>query len=281
MIDENNGIATDLDHPGGRRRPHPDLRTPPSGQVGIPYTDTLTAAGGTTPYTWSVSAGTLPAGITLGASTGVLAGTPTAAGTSNFTIKVTDAAGQTATAGRPRSPSHRALTITATASAATATPGSTVGYTVKVTNSGRSRWTGATFTDPLAGMLDDAAYDDTRAPPRPVTFTSPNLTWTGNLAVGASATMTFTVTVNNPDTGDKILAGAITSSTAGSNCAAGGTDPACTLSIPVSILTIVRPPAASTATPAGDTVLHGHGDQFRPGGLRQRRVHRCAGRGTG
>ena len=60
-----------------------------------------------------------------------------------------------------------------------------------------------------------------------MSFASPNLTWTGNLAVGASATITFSVTVNNPDTGNKILASTVTSATAGSNCASGSTDSRC------------------------------------------------------
>ena len=162
VIDQNNGIATAsitlVVGPGLSLT----FGTPPAGQVGVPYTDTLTAAGGTTPYTWSVSAGTLPAGITLGASTGVLAGTPTAGGTSNFTIKVTDATGQTATQATSITILTGALTIAATASVATTTPGSTVSYTVKVTNSGQVALTGATFTDPLSGILDDASLQQRR-----------------------------------------------------------------------------------------------------------------------
>jgi Putative Ig domain/Concanavalin A-like lectin/glucanases superfamily len=69
----------------------------PAGEVGADYRYPLTAAGGTVPYTWSVGYGTLPAGITLDATTGELSGTPTAAGTFAFTIRVTDAAGQAAT----------------------------------------------------------------------------------------------------------------------------------------------------------------------------------------
>ena len=69
----------------------------PAATTGTTYSATLAATGGTTPYTWSISAGTLPAGITL-SSAGALAGTPTAAGTSSFTVRVTDAASQTATA---------------------------------------------------------------------------------------------------------------------------------------------------------------------------------------
>jgi Putative Ig domain/Bacterial Ig domain len=60
------------------------------------YKTTLVATGGTTPYTWSVAVGTLPAGLTLASSTGVISGTPTGTGTSSFTVKVTDGASQTA-----------------------------------------------------------------------------------------------------------------------------------------------------------------------------------------
>jgi len=66
--------------------------TLPNGKVNTPYSTTLTAAGGTTPYTWSVPPETLPAGLTL-SSAGVLSGTPTVAGTSTFTVEVRSAAG--------------------------------------------------------------------------------------------------------------------------------------------------------------------------------------------
>lgn len=69
----------------------------PSGQAGIAYSETLTAAGGSGQYTWSVTAGSLPAALTLTAATGVLAGTPSTAGTANFTIQVTDSNQATAT----------------------------------------------------------------------------------------------------------------------------------------------------------------------------------------
>lgn len=69
----------------------------PNGIVNVAYSVTLQASGGATPYTWSISGGTLPAGLTLTGSTGVIAGTPTTQGTSNFTVKVTDKNGATAT----------------------------------------------------------------------------------------------------------------------------------------------------------------------------------------
>jgi hypothetical protein len=60
----------------------------PDGTVGTAYSQTLQVAGGVPPLTWAVSTGTLPAGLTLNASTGVISGTPTASGTSTFTVSV-------------------------------------------------------------------------------------------------------------------------------------------------------------------------------------------------
>jgi hypothetical protein len=67
------------------------------GTVGTQYSQIFIAYGGTSPYTWSLVAGTgsLPTGLTLGAN-GVLSGTPSGSGTFTFTIKVNDAASGTA-----------------------------------------------------------------------------------------------------------------------------------------------------------------------------------------
>ncbi len=63
-----------------------------AGMVGEAYSETLEATGGTTPYTWSMSADNLPAGLSLNPTTGEISGTPTEMGTANFTVKVTDSA---------------------------------------------------------------------------------------------------------------------------------------------------------------------------------------------
>jgi hypothetical protein len=72
--------------------------TLPAATVGVAYTATLTATGGTPPYSWSIASGTLPAGLTLAPATGVISGTPTTTGTSSFTVQVASAAWDSATA---------------------------------------------------------------------------------------------------------------------------------------------------------------------------------------
>ena len=62
----------------------------PAAPVNNPYSATLTASGGLTPYTWSIISGSLPAGLQLNASTGAITGLPTTLGTSNFTVKAVD-----------------------------------------------------------------------------------------------------------------------------------------------------------------------------------------------
>jgi subtilisin family serine protease len=68
--------------------------TLPDATEDVAYSEALEATGGTPPYTWSVDSGSLPAGLTLDPGTGAIAGTPTTAGTSSFTAKVTDANSQ-------------------------------------------------------------------------------------------------------------------------------------------------------------------------------------------
>jgi len=60
-----------------------------------PYVGTLTAIGGSAPYAWSIATGTLPAGLSLSAA-GSISGTPSALGSTSFTVTVRDSAGATA-----------------------------------------------------------------------------------------------------------------------------------------------------------------------------------------
>lgn len=62
----------------------------PSGTVSTAYSETIDTDNLTAPLTFSVSDGSLPTGLSLNTSTGEISGTPTVAGTYNFTIEVTD-----------------------------------------------------------------------------------------------------------------------------------------------------------------------------------------------
>ena len=61
-----------------------------TGTVGLAYSSSLKATGGVPPYTISITAGSLPTGLTLNATTGAITGIPTAPGASAFTAKVVD-----------------------------------------------------------------------------------------------------------------------------------------------------------------------------------------------
>jgi uncharacterized repeat protein (TIGR01451 family) len=149
------------------------------------------------------------------------------------------------------------LTISITASVSSAAPGDTVNYTLTIADTGNTTYTGATVTDSLAGVLDDATYghDASAVGGGTVSFASPDLTWTGNLSPGATVTVTYSVSVNDPETGNLTLANAVSSADPGSNCMTGSTDPQCSSSIPVvlGVLSITAPASASlgSAAPGG------------------------------
>jgi hypothetical protein len=69
------------------------------GMIGTPYSQTLVASGGQAPYTWSISVGgSLPPGLTLNSTTGVIGGTPLYGSSLTFSVKATDSLGLTALA---------------------------------------------------------------------------------------------------------------------------------------------------------------------------------------
>ena len=86
--------------------------TLPTGQAGVAYAGGLTASGGTLAYTWSISSGQLPAGLTLAATTGAISGTPNVSGAFNFSASVKDS-------GNPVQSQTAATSISVTPAAAT------------------------------------------------------------------------------------------------------------------------------------------------------------------
>jgi Leucine-rich repeat (LRR) protein len=65
--------------------------------LNVPYSDTLMATGGDSVYSWSVTVGSLPTGLSLNTSTGVISGTPSVVGSNTFTVQVASGDGQTDT----------------------------------------------------------------------------------------------------------------------------------------------------------------------------------------
>ncbi|MDI3321188.1 MBG domain-containing protein [Pinibacter soli] len=150
--------------------------TVPSGTVTTAYSQTLTASNGTTPYAFIITSGSLPAGVTLSAG-GVLSGTPTAGGTFNFVVKVTDAAAKTAT---------QSYTLTIAAPSISMAPASVpaanqnVAYIATVTAAGG--------TAPYSYSLSSGAL-----PP------GMSLTNTGTLSGTPTASGTFNLTITAQD----------------------------------------------------------------------------------
>jgi hypothetical protein len=127
----------------------------PSGTAGVAYSSALAATGGTPPYTWSISSGALPAGITLNGS-GALSGTPTTGGSYNFTATLSDSSSPTNKTGMPLS-----INIGHTVSL-NWTPSTTsgVGYNVY-----RSSTSGGPYTRLTANALTSVGYVDDNVSP--------------------------------------------------------------------------------------------------------------------
>ena len=132
--------------------PSMTFAAPSSGVVGTAYSTTFTSTGGSGSNVWSVSTGSPPAGLTLNSSTGVLSGTPTTAGTTNFTVKVTDVNGGFAT-GAVSLVTKQTASVSLSSSAASMTFGTSVTLTATVTPSAATGT--VTFTDVPASGPDN------------------------------------------------------------------------------------------------------------------------------
>lgn len=148
------------------------------------------------------------------------------------------------------------LLVSQTASTSTVEPGGVVGYTVTVTNTGETTQTGVTVQNSFDQVLTDAVYDgNATTTAGTVSYAAPALTWTGTLAPGASATISYSVTVRDPDPGDKLLLNRVSSTAAGSNCAPGSTDPRCSTAVLVTVPALTLATTADRATTVRDEVV--------------------------
>jgi CSLREA domain-containing protein len=107
--------------------------TLPNAAMGMPYSQTISASDGTAPYSYSISAGAPPAGLSLSTS-GVLSGTPTAAGSFSFTVTATESSNSSITGSQSYTlaVARRASQTTVSASPTVASPAQTVTLTAVV-----------------------------------------------------------------------------------------------------------------------------------------------------
>ncbi|MBJ2143629.1 IPTL-CTERM sorting domain-containing protein [Delftia acidovorans] len=149
----------------------PAASTLPAARLNTAYAgQTFTASGGTAPYTYA-SSGTLPTGMTFNASTGVLGGTPTAAGSFTFTITATDSSTGTGAPFTSGSTSYTLVVNSTNAdlsalalSSGTLAPGfgaGTLAYTATVPNTSSTVTVTATAADAGATILVNGAAAST------------------------------------------------------------------------------------------------------------------------
>jgi hypothetical protein len=160
----------------------------PNGTVGVAYSQTLAATGGTAPYTWAIASGTLPAGLGL-SSSGVISGTPTTVGGPNsVTFQVTDSTSATAT---------KTLSITINAAAPSITTSALPNGTV-----------GVAYSQTLAVTGDTAPYTWTIASgtlPAGLSLSSSGVISGTPTVAGGPTSITFQVTDGTSATATKTL----------------------------------------------------------------------------
>lgn len=164
----------------------------PSGRVGAPYSQALTvSSGGTPPFAWAISSGSLPPGVTLNPQTGILGGTPTLAGPYSFTVRVQDGQNQVGTklygveVGQGLTISPEAL------------PGATVGQPYSVTFSATGgatpfRWLVIGAPPPPGLLIDPASGILSGTPTQAGQF---QIQIQATDAAGATATVNYALTI--------------------------------------------------------------------------------------
>ena len=129
----------------------------PAATVGQPYSATLQSLGGSSPYVWAVTSGALPTGLTLDPTTGTVAGTPAAIGTSAFAVRVTAGGTPTMTNGptTPTGPMSTATTALSITVAGPPVPPPAVrgsGYWLGASDGGIFAFGDATFDGSMGGQ---------------------------------------------------------------------------------------------------------------------------------
>lgn len=146
-----------------------------SNTVGTAYSTSVAASGGSAPYTYSVSAGTLPAWASLNTATGAITGTSNSTTTANFTITATDANSCTGTRAYTLTPACPAITMSPAAGSAFAQGLVGSAYSQAMSSSGSTGtlvWSVATGTLPTGLAINSSTGAITGTPTAPTTGTS-------------------------------------------------------------------------------------------------------------
>ena len=175
----------------------------PGGSTGQGYAATLTAYGGTPPYTWAAPSGTpLPSWLTLDPNAGLLSGSPPTAGTYTVTVQVTDSASPAHTSSRSFSLSvtmaSTSLTITTPSPLPTGMVGAAYSPITFSASGGMGPYTFVVFSgnsDGLAFGSDNLTFSGTPQAAGTFTFTVQVADSTG-----LQGTANFTLTVNGQAT---------------------------------------------------------------------------------
>ncbi len=194
-----------------------------AGEVGVAYDAVPTTSGGTGPATWSISSGTLPAGLTLDTTTGEVSGTPTSDGTSTFDLVVTDSLGQSAS----QSETVTVATDPAITSSAFGAGEVGVAYDAVPTTSGGTgpdTWSVASGTLPAGLTLDTTTGEVSGTPTSDGTSTF-DLVVTDSLGQSASQSETVTVATDPAITSSAFGAGEVGVAYDAVPTTSGGTGP--------------------------------------------------------
>ncbi|MFM5667701.1 putative Ig domain-containing protein [Aeromonas hydrophila] len=161
--------------------------------VGMAYSQTITATGGSAPYTYAITAGSLPAGLSLNTSSGVISGTPSASGTFNLTVTATDA--NSASGFQVYSLVINGLAPVAGAVSATVAANSSANsITLNITGTATSVAVASTASNGIATASGTSiTYTPTAGFSGPDSFT-----YTATNASGTSSPATVTITVSTP-----------------------------------------------------------------------------------
>jgi uncharacterized protein (TIGR03437 family) len=187
----------------------------PGGTVNLSYATTLSASGGIPPYTWSISSGALPPGLTLDSSTGIIGGIPTSASETpyKFQATVTDNAGSTlpqnfsVTINSPSSSTFRITTPSlpnGIVGQSYQQPLATVGGVVTPFNQNPAfQVSGGALPDGLKLVKNsNASYSIAGTPTTPGVS---NLTLTATDAAGNATSANFTLTITGTPTSQQMM----------------------------------------------------------------------------